>query len=261
MSGASAISFVSSHPVLEDFAVDLAKSLGTWDGPAAEVHVGAHRVRRLEPAAVARIGLQTEQLLDDHAAPLWKAFSQDRIERIVTRFDAVLDLSPANRPAYAFLPAPLRAKVSFGPHIFPQTPPAFHAGGSRLLFVGAPSARRTAALAGLTPPATVAPEGTFGAALGALIDRSAGLANIHFHPGVYTEYPRLLKAVLHGKAVFSDPLAAPLRMGEHYLPLTADPGAPERAAVYNRMANLLCGTFAFAPFLKDLLGTRAKEPA
>ena len=45
---------------------------------------------------------------------------------------------------------------------------------------------------------------------------ASAVVNLHIGEGIYTEYPRMLSAYLSGKAVLSEPLAAPLEKGKHY---------------------------------------------
>lgn len=248
------VTFVSSHPTLNDFATDLARGVTRPLGRPVEVFVGAHLARRMPPSDIPRLGIQTEQLMDADGTPLWKAFSQEKIARIVKRFDAILDLSPANRPAYEFLPKAARRKVHFGPHIFPETAPAHRPGGQSLIFVGSQNPRRAQVLAQVQAgrPITILPEGTFGTALDAAIQASGGMLNIHYQDGIYTEYPRLLKTLLNGKICHSEAFDAPLQAGTHYLPVDAHPDAATTAAVYDQSAHLLTGTYALHPFLAAL---------
>ena len=169
----------------------------------------------------------------------------------------LLDVSPLNAPAYGFLPDVLRRKIKFGPHVFPDTLPAFAGSSGDLIFFGAMNDRRQTQITATAPLQSlqVLAYGTHGRALQAQIARAGGIVNLHFSAGVYSEYPRLLTAALAGKAVWSDPLAQPLVCGQHYFALTDRPSLAEQSAVYDRF----CSDFAAKHRLSDFL--RAVLPA
>lgn len=254
---ADGLTLVATHPVLQDVAHDLLRSWGAAGALARPVvlHVGAHRSERLPDLEGAlQIGIQTEQMYDEGGHKLWKAFGKARLSRMVQQFDIVLDLSGANAPAYDLLPPEERAKIRFGPWIFPTDPPPPRVPGHGLLFVGAVNDRRALALAALGDLAVRVPDGTFGPAVAAALEEAGGLLNLHYEDGVYSEYPRLLKAVLAGRAVWSERLAAPLVEGVHYFALDARPDTGRIAAVQGAMAELLCSQFALRSFVQKEIG-------
>ncbi|MBL9053087.1 MAG: hypothetical protein JNN02_05095, partial [Tabrizicola sp.] len=133
---AGSVQFVACHSVLADFARDLVRALGTAPKAGRPVifHVGAHLSSRLPGHEDAlQIGLQTEQILDATGKKMWFSFDSRRIEGLVSEFDLVLDLSIHNAPAYRSLPVSDRARVKFGPHIFPDHPLPTLEPGQRLL--------------------------------------------------------------------------------------------------------------------------------
>jgi len=246
------VAFHASHPVLADFAADLARGLTAPLGRQLAVQVGAHRRDAPLPEGSFRLGIQTEQMRDERGTPLWKAFPPRRLAEMMDRFDAVLDLSPANAPAYATLPCEALARVRFGPHVFPDVAPPHVPGGEGLLFVGAMNDRRGSVLDALPPSHAVrrVSDGTFGPALDKAIAGCAAVLNIHVQSGIYTEVPRLLKAVLNGKPLVSEPLASPMVPGVHYLTLDdwlAD--AATSARVCDHAARDLTAHFALRPCL------------
>ncbi|MCZ8153897.1 MAG: hypothetical protein O9292_16075 [Rhodobacteraceae bacterium] len=248
------LTLVATHRVLRDVARDIMAAFA-GGGPLARpvvLHVGAHRSQRLadRPGAL-QIGLQTEQMLDEAGNRLWKAFQPGRIVQMLAQYDLLLDLSEANAPAYGFLDAAQRRRVRFGPFLFPAAPPAPRGPGEGLLFVGAMNERRADRLAALGARVVTLPDRTFGPAVAEALERCEGLLNLHFQDAVYSEYPRLLKAVLAGRAVWSEPLAAPLVEGVHYFAPTARPAAAEVAAVQRAMAELFATRFALRSFLRD----------
>ena len=254
---ADGITLVATHRVLQDVAHDLLQSWGEAGALARPVvlHVGAHRSERLADQGNAlQIGIQTEQMHDEAGQKLWKAFGKARLSRMVQHFDLILDLSGANAPAYDALPPQERAKVRFGPWIFPSDPPPARPPGRGLLFVGAPNERRSRALEALGDRVVRMPDGTFGPAVARALEEAGGLLNLHYEDGVYSEYPRLLKAVLAGRAVWSERLAAPLVEGVHYFAPGERPDAGRIAAVQGAMAGLLCSRFALRSFVGKEIG-------
>lgn len=246
-----ALRFVARHPILSDLAAIFASyDLGEVAGRKASVYVGVHSfTKRILPPGF-RIGIQTEQFFDADGRSLWGVQSRARILRQAWQYDALLDLSPLYRPAYAFLPGFLQRRLRFGPYVYPSHVPAFQPGdaGAPLLFFGAVNPRRQKALDALGKAVRVLPYGVYGDALTAEIAAAKGVLNLHFSEGVYTEYPRLLSALMHGKALWSEPLAPPLIAGRHYLRLEDAEQADGRAA-YDACAR----EFAQAHQLRDFL--------
>lgn len=245
--------FVARHPILSDLAAIFAGyDLGPLADRKASVYVGVHSfTKRILPPGF-RIGIQTEQFFDASGRSLWGTQSRWRILRQAWQYDVLLDLSPLNRPAYEFLPALLQRRLRFGPHIFPSHLPPFHPGevGAPLLFFGAINQRRQQVLDEMGKTVRILPYGVYGAHLTAEIMAAKGVVNLHFSDGVYTEYPRLLTALMHGKALSSEELAEPLVAGRHYLPL-AQAKRADGAAEYAACA----GEFAQRHRLDDFLAT------
>jgi len=238
------------HPILRDLAATLAGAgFNLPRGRAIEVLVGAHDFARGRAPGRLRIALQTEQLADARGSPLWAARLGRELGGMLGRCDAVIDLSPFNAPAYDRLPAADRARVVFGPFIFPDHAPAFDPGtGPELVFFGAINPRRAAALERIAArrPVRVLPPGTFGAALMAALAPAAGVLNLHYAEGTYTEAPRLLTALLAGKPVYSEPLAPPLEVGRHYLAPDAAACDATRAAAFAALRDEVAAAFRFS---------------
>ena len=215
------LTILSNHPVLDQVARDIAAGVDPLALPDRDIRlfVGSHR--KFHTALFGpglRIGLQTEHFFDDAGAAMWRRQRRWRTLQQVLRFHVVLDLSPANRPLYTWLPAALQRRVVFGAHIFPSHPVAAQPGQHPwFVFYGEVNARRASVLASLTPgTCAVLPKGTYGPGLDAAIKASAGVANVHFNDGTYTEYPRLLSAYLAGKPFVSETLGAGLVAGQDY---------------------------------------------
>ena len=256
------VTLVSPVPVLDDFAEDLAATITGPVGVDIELHVGLHKPGRLRSFAPPYrqgllVGIQTEHLFDATGNLLWQSHLTEKIVHQVQKYDAVLDLSFANQKAYASLSALPRSALHFGPHIFPQSPPAMAAAtGSPTLFVGALNERRQALLDGLERGGlSIArvPPNTFRASLKKALAKASSILNLHFAEGCYTEAPRLLKAVLAGKPVVSEDLAHPFVSGQHYLPL--DQASADQAALrasYEKMVSLLSEQYSLAGFLRKI---------
>lgn len=66
--------------------------------------------------------------------------------------------------------------------------------------------------------------------------------------GAYTEYPRLLSALLAGKPVLSEQLTQELIPGTHYM-LLGDQGQVDQEVVFERFSSLFCGEYSFENYL------------
>jgi hypothetical protein len=247
--------FVARHPILTEIAEQLASfDLGDLAQQRADIYVGVHSfTKRVLPFGL-KIGLQTEHFYDEKGAALWGLPSRAAILRRALQYDVLLDLSPLNAPAYAFLPKFLRKKLRFGPYIFPDQLPAYRTSPPQapLIFFGALNPRRQALLAAHPEVRSLA-SGTHGPALLAEIAASSGIVNLHFSEGIYSEYPRLLTAALAGKVVWSDPLAAPLVAGKHYFSLDQKPTPDQAAEVYAQFCQDFAAKHRFASFLRTAL--------
>lgn len=251
---AHGVDLYSGHRVLRDFSHDLARCLSGPLSQPVDVYVGVHAVDRPLDTGRFRIGIQTEQFLDSAGKPLWRMPRERFRKRFASHYDILLDLSPLNAPAYDFLAPELRAKLRFGPHVFPATPVAPDFQPTPPVFFGSLNDRRRGLLAQLQAdrPIEVAPHGTFGRSLDALIARQGAVLNLHFSDGVYAEYPRILKAYQRGKPLLSEPLSPPLQQGRHYFDLAAEPTPATTEALFRNLADL-AANHSFQAFLETSL--------
>lgn len=251
--------FVARHPILSEIADQLcAYDLGDLARQRATIYVGAHSfTKRMLPPGF-KIGLQTEHFFDENGATLWGLPSKAAILRRALQYDVLLDISPLNAPAYAFLPAFLQRRLRFGPYLFPDVLPSYAPAKGALLFFGAVNDRRAAHLAQVAErhPLRSLTYGTHGAALLAEIAQARGVLNLHFSGGIYSEYPRLLTAALAGKVVWSAPLAAPLQGGRHYVDLDQTPDETELAAIYHRFCSEFASKYRFSTALREAFSRR-----
>lgn len=248
------VDLYSGHRVLRDFCRDLARCITAPLSEPVDVYAGVHVIDRPLDTGRFRIGIQTEQYLDRQGQPMWRIPKQRFRLRHATFYDVLLDFSADNAPAYDFLPEDLRAKVLFGPHIFPDAPITPDYQNQPPVFFGALNDRRRALLADLQSkgPVEIAPHGTFGRPLDALIARQGAVLNLHFRDGRYSEYPRFLKAYLRGKPVISEPLAAPLQPDLHYFNIGTQPSAKSTDEIFQNLASF-AAQHSFRTFLQGAL--------
>ena len=76
--------------------------------------------------------------------------------------------------------------------------------------------------------------------------------NIHFQQGVYSEYPRFLKACLAGKPFISEPMGDPLVEGVHYLPLDEFPTAGTTERLFAAIRDL-AARYSFSSLLETII--------
>lgn len=248
------VDLYSGHRVLRDFAGDLARCITGPLNTPLDIYVGVHAVNRPADTGRFRIGIQTEQFLDRNGQPMWRLPRERFRNRYALFYDLLLDLSADNAPGYDFLPPDLRSKIVFGPHIFLAGPVTPQHSAKPPLFFGSLNDRRRALLSDLQAdtPVDIAPHGTFGRPLDALIADHGSVLNLHFRDGEYSEYPRLLKAYLRGKPVLSEPLSPPLLPGTHYFTLVDRPTRAETEAIFANMASF-AAEHSFQAFLESAL--------
>ena len=224
--------------ILQQVAADIMIGITEKIRNQTTLHVGAHALERSEMAGLA-VGIQTEQMFDENGKKLWNAFNTRQLHRMVSRFDAILDLSHANAPAYSDLPIDQQRKVRFGPYIFPEFIPQFVGGSGTPVFYGTPTNRRKKILRTLVSRGKISmiPRGTFGEDLAQMIASAPAVVNIHIDEGVYTEYPRLLNAYLNGKVIISERLAGPLVAGKHYADIMSTFDSSTASEIYRNFSN------------------------
>jgi hypothetical protein len=129
-----------------------------------------------------------------------------------------------------------------------------------LLFFGAPNQRRAEIIRRLRDAGVAVQEArkkTFGEALRAAMVSGSAVLNLHFDDGIYSEAPRILKAMLAGLPLVSEDLAPPFQPGVHYL--TLDQAAADArllADTYANLARTLCTGYSLAGFLRRVAQDR-----
>lgn len=258
----SDIVFLAKHPTLRQLAQEIGGGLSQAIKPDRRilVYCGVHKpFGQAWYAAGTRIGIQTEQLVDQTGDPLWGAHKKElgkRVSFALCHCDHWLDMSCSNRLYYETLRVPdaVLSKITYGPHIFPHTPPAFDAvKNPDLVFFGNLNPRRKAMIERVNATVRVVPEGTYQEALTAEISKARAVLNVHFADGVYSEAPRILTAVSHGKPIVSETLAEPFKAGKHYITLDSAIEAVDLSAYYERLSAFLSQNYSFSGYLLKLL--------
>ena len=246
--------FHSRHPVLDDIAKTFSKyNFKKVVCKNVHIYVGVHKFRHHVLPKGLNIGVQTEQFFDENGKKLWRHTSWIKVLRQVIQYDITLDLSPANRPAYRFLPKFLRDRIVFGPKIFPDDDIEFVASkNDELVFFGGLSARRSQIIQKLSSRYKILTikNGTFGDELFSSTKDSFGVLNLHHDTGIYTEIPRLLTAYLNGKPVYSEELGRPLVEGRHYLPIDSELNETKAKEVFQQFKLEFVNNNLFSNFLE-----------
>ncbi|WBU63396.1 hypothetical protein PAE61_13665 [Paracoccus aerodenitrificans] len=254
--------FVVNHRLLADVAEDLCRLLPVNHGFRASVLVGMHIFGSLPDVVGPKLGIQTEQILDEKGSSLWRDYPIRRVRRDINWLNGMLDFSFANLPAYAELRPSRRRKVLFGPYAFPDHIVPFRLNGDYIAFVGNTHGRRSEILQALSEKTRIdiAPRRTFGERLSRWLEGSSGVLNIHFAEGVYAEIPRMIKAYLAGKVIYSEELSYPFVAGRHYFLLDAfEEDVETRLQVFERFQREIAIPYRFTRFLETFLERQPSE--
>ena len=260
------VSVHSPHKILDQLGRHILEGLAADDFIDADdvlILVGCHHDFGLSVQRDSfRIGIQTEQFIDQKGNEMWGMLRTPKavagLLRNLACVDAMLDINISNSAWWDAqdLSVQDRAKLHFGPRIFPSEPRRFQGNkNGENLFFGDLSGRRGGALKTLQPgKVKILPTGTYGGDLMLELDKAAAVVNVHFEHGVYTEAPRLLSAYLAGKPVISEELDRPFVEGKHYLALQGyDPASFEN--VYHSFSSLVTSDLSFGRFLKSVAKT------
>lgn len=247
------IRLIAKHPVLQDFAMDLARGLPAETPFRATVVVGEQEARPSrgdEPL----IGIQTEHYLDASGQRVGRTERRHNKRDFVAYFDYVLDLSLTNPPAYEFLRPSRQRKITFGPYVFPADPVPRTPGGQGWVFAGGGNERRNRILASLGDVVKRLPRGTWGMDVHRAMRDAEAVLNVHQLDAVVTEAPRLLKAYMAGKPVVSEEMSEPIIMGRHVASLNDHDGMVDFDAVFDAFDKEIARKYRFIDFLEKVLG-------
>jgi hypothetical protein len=251
--------FIADHPILKTFSLDLLYSFKNLQlSKPITFYVGAHRsFSGYWSKQNIRIAIQTEQFSDEKGQHLWWSDNAELIHNIknsLKNCDVFWDLSKHNMPFYQAnnLEKMVNKKGVFGPYVFQKNEkkmkPLTH---KHIIFCGTLNDRRKELIKNFDGPKVKIIQRVYGAKLNKLIDQSAGVLNLHFADGIYTELPRVLSAYNRRRILVSEILAAPFLPSEHYI--CTDSYALQKAdEVFQRFSTLVSDEYNFEVLLKDI---------
>lgn len=257
------LTLFSRHPVLDQVAEDIARGVDPEQLPDMDinVYVGIHkRYGRAMWRPGFKIGIQTEHYFDAEGRKLWRCGKRWRLLKDLLIYDRILDLSPANKVNYTWLPKFLLKRIVFGPFIFPSNPiDFFPASNSRLAFFGCINERRRDILTSLPADSIhILPDESFGSILSETIRQYNAVLNIHYNDGKFSEFPRLLFAYLEGKVVVSEELGAELKAGIHYVKLNEYDRCQDLQPIFCAFRDEFAARYRFTDFLRNITETNLR---
>lgn len=256
----STLTFHARSKILYDLAAQIkngcdVSNISLNQKETINVFVGIHEFQKFPfDTEATNIGIQTEHYFDFNGRPMWMAKNASKLINGLINLDVILDLSEANNYLYKTLFSYIRKpKITFGPYIFPSEEILENSTNNKnYIFVGSLNDRRTRILKELNG-ITITTD-SHSEKLKAIIDQSAGVINVHYSDGIYTEWPRLLLAYLSGKAVISEQLGCDIIANKHYQLLT--PGQKphqNNKTIYTNFSKFVVPRFSFENFLKKTL--------
>ncbi|MGB1234748.1 MAG: hypothetical protein ACPG5U_03320 [Planktomarina sp.] len=242
----------SRHPVLSQLAKDIASGIADPRvlSLPIDIYVGIHSFKwfRVRPGRYS-IGLQAEHYFDVTGRIVQPGPKRSKVLSSALVFNRILDLSVGNQPVYDWLPAKLKSKIDFGPHIFPKHDISFDVHNSPdLAFFGALNDRRAKVIASSSSPVRQASNQIYGKDLTNFIKSCRAVLNVHYLDGIYTEYPRLLTAYLEGKVIVSDQLEL-LRAKQHYIPVEDISDPKFDGNIFDQFKREIAQTHTFEDYL------------
>jgi hypothetical protein len=254
------VNALSRHMSLDQFAQELL--FGLSSSTAAKraniiLYCGVHEnFSLLWNCPGLRVAIQTEQFSDQSGRSLWASKNRNFVRNIFSAFercDIFWDLNYNNAAFYETikLPEPLFRKIVLGPYVFPAFVPSFERRGSdEVLFFGSINERRMEYIKSIKGMKVRMMRKTLHfQELEAEIRGSAGVLNVHFANGIYSEVPRVLTTLLAGKALFSEPLGPPFRESLHFINPLSERHI-EAETVFRGMRDL-ARRFEFEQFLTE----------
>lgn len=241
------------HATTKEIVDLIVTSSSTQGLPFCDLFWGIHRIvppiKRNRP----RIGVQTEQLYDQLGDQMWRQITFQSLIKKFLYYDRIIDINPTNWRAYQNLPKFLKQRVIVGPYIFPSEPCEYKISqDGYVVFFGSLNERRQRIISELQRllPVKVVPKNTYGVELDEHIGNATAILNIHYADGVYSEYPRILKAVLSGKVLISDELDSNLKANMHYIYISnnlrrCDITIEKTRTIFTNMSSYLSSKYSF----------------
>ena len=251
--------FLADHPILKTVSLDLLESFKDIHFPKAiTFYVGAHRsFSGYWSKKNIRIAIQTEQFYDSSGRKLWSFDNGEVLQNIkisLKNCDVFWDLSKDNARFYEEneLDTVIGGKGVFGPYVFKKNYEKMRKiVNPHLVFYGTPNDRRNELIKEFKSPKVQVLKRIYGDRLNKMIDQSAGVLNLHFEEGTYTELPRVLSAYNRRRVLVSETLAAPFVSLEHYLPLDGI-GLSNADKIFNNFSALVADEYNFEILLKEI---------
>ena len=246
------VRFYAKHKILRELLLLILQQSEIPSNLSINVFVGIHQwIDDFLPRNVLNIGIQTEQFFDANGQKLWGTIRQSHLRLMCLKFDVILDFTEFNSPAYQNFNK--YCKVVFGPYIFPNDKvlPS-NKKTTDICFVGAINERRERIISALSSEYSIKViQNEFGDQLNQRVCECAGILNIHFQDGVYTEWPRILLAYLNGIIFISEDLGHPLVEGRHYLSIHSDLSRFSVSEAHENIWNDLAVRYSFSGFLSQ----------
>ncbi len=252
--------FIADHPILKTFSLDLLYSFKNLQlSKPISFYVGAHRAFSGHWSKKnIQIAIQTEQFSDEIGQQLWWSGHAELIQNIknsLENCDVFWDLSQHNMPFYQAngLEKMVKKKGVFGPYVFQKNEKKMRAlSYKHIIFCGTLNNRRKELIKNFQGPKVRIVQRVYGTKLNKMIDQSAGVLNLHFADGIYTELPRVLSAYNRRRVLVSEMLSAPFKPLEHYI--CANSYTPEKAEeVFRKFSSLVADEYNFEILLKEIL--------
>ena len=251
--------FISDHPILKTLSLDLLYSFENIKlSKPMTFYVGAHReFSGYWAKKNIRVAIQTEQFCDATGQNLWWSDNAELIQNIknaIKNCDVFWDLSNHNMPFYRAnnLDVMIKKKGIFGPYVFHKNQKEMKALiREHIIFCGTLNDRRKELIKNFIGPKVKIAQRVYGKKLNRMIDQSAGVLNLHFADGVYTELPRVLSAYNRRRVLVSEMLASPFISSQHYI--NANSYEPQNAKeIFANFSTLVSDKYSFEILLKEI---------
>ena len=255
----SNFTFIADHPILKTFALDLLYSLKNYQlQRPITFYVGAHRTfSSYWTKNNLKVAIQTEQFCDSNGQRLWWSDNSEftvNIKKSLENCDVFWDLSQHNMPFYREnnLDGLIQTKGVFGPYVFQNKPKKMRTISKRhIIFCGTLNHRRRDLIKNFQGPEIKIVQRVYGETLDKLIDDSAGVLNLHFADGAYTELPRLLSAYNRSRVLISELLASPFIPSEHYINVS-NCEIDKAEKIFENFSSLVSDQYNFEKLLSEI---------
>jgi hypothetical protein len=246
------VRFYAKHQILRELILLILQQSEVPSNLSINVFVGIHHwVDDFLPSDVLNIGIQTEQFFDANGQKLWGTIRQSHLRLLCLKFDVILDFTDFNSLAYKNINK--HCRLVFGPYIFPKNKvyPS-NKKSTDICFVGGINERRDRIISALSSEYSIKViRNVFGDHLNKIVCECAGILNIHFQDGVYTEWPRILLAYLNGVILISEDMGHPLIEGRHYVSIYSDLSGFCASEIHENIWNDLAVRYSFSDFLSE----------